>query len=443
MVRGGDKNPTKAALESKKTVSKRLQEKLSTQVSSRATSNAGSNPASRIQSRQVTDDEDDGYESDSTNAMSIGSWADRETRDLPEVGHGDFKLLIEELLERKGSTIGGRELALRRYAAYLSRHVATSEVEPKVNELMGSFLKSIRSHESELEVCLALRAIAITLFTASYQDEDIFRVLKQQIVFSEEAIPIVRATAIHTLAAAAAFGGAGEDEMIEIMDEFIRMLTDDDIADKKNDAPFAAACKEWAFLATYIDDIQDLTEPAMTAFTRQLHNNDADVMISAGDAIALIYEKSFTERESDDTPPTKQEIEQSQPIDLQYVERYPIFDDFQSAQQLKDRVQDLAAGSKYSLRVSSSHKKDLSKKFRDVLETINHPARGPGWRSAYDQETGLMYGHSMKHRIGAHGKLHIERWWTWHRYEALKRVLAGGDFIEHYEHNPAFIETLP
>lgn len=68
----------------------------------------------------------------------------------------DFKLLLEELVERKGSTVQGRELALSRYVAYTSRHVETREIAAKAEALMGSFMKSINRNDSEKEVCLAL-----------------------------------------------------------------------------------------------------------------------------------------------------------------------------------------------------------------------------------------------------------------------------------------------
>ena len=61
-----------------------------------------------------------------------------------------------------------------------------------------------------------------------------------------------------------------------------------------------AALEEWGFLATLQDEMEDATEAAMEAFVDQLESSDANVQIAAGENVALLYEKSFTEREEDE-----------------------------------------------------------------------------------------------------------------------------------------------
>lgn len=254
--------------------------------------------------------------------------------------------------------------------------------------------------------------------------------------------PAARAAAIAAVSSVIVFGEL-EDEIQSTMDELVEMLEGEDITDKNNDLPFKAACQEWAFLATFIEDedLEDLTELPALAFKRQLDNKDPYVQIAAGKALALLYEKSSRERNAGDDPLSQEDIENNPAIDNNYVSRFSVLDYSEEAD-LTQRVRDLSGDSKSAHRLREKAGRELHKTFRSILQTMEHPARGPGWRNTIDHETGRVHGHGLKVSIQNKGVMVLDRWWKLLRYEELTRTLGGG-FIQHYEGNEQVFETLP
>lgn len=245
--------------------------------------------------------------------------------------------------------------------------------------------------------------------------------------------------AIHTLGAAAVYGGASDSEIEEIMDDFLEIIESDgssvDAADSGE--VVGAACQAWGFLATSIDDIEDKTEEAMDAFVEQLQSSDTAVQVASGENVALLYEKSFTAREADDGPASEEEDEEGYAIDSSYVKRYEVY---RQKNQLEHTLTQLATESSRS--IAKKDRKALHVNFADILNTVDHPSRGPKYQKAIDQETGRRYGSRMTVRIHKTGSMKIDRWWKLHRLQALRRILGGG-FVVHYENNEAVFDSLP
>jgi hypothetical protein len=77
--------------------------------------------------------------------------------DATEAWKQDLGDRMEEIIDRKRSSVQGREASLAAYVYILtSRHVF-SEIDPKVSELFPALLRSIKAGSSEKETCLALR----------------------------------------------------------------------------------------------------------------------------------------------------------------------------------------------------------------------------------------------------------------------------------------------
>jgi hypothetical protein len=283
------------------------------------------------------------------------------------------------------------------------------------------------------------QAIALSLITAPSDAayDAIFRALKH--AYTDSEYHSVKAAAIHTLAAAAMYGGASDREIEEIMDDFLEVIESDGESVGAGDSGevVAALCEEWGFLATSIDDVEDKTEAAMDAFVEQLDSSDTSVQVAAGENIALLYEKSYTEREADDAPATEEEDEEGYPIDQSYVKRYEVY---RQKNQLEHTLSKLANES--SKRIAKKDRKALHASFADILNTVEHPWRGPRYQNAIDQETGRRYGSRMTVRIHKTGSMKIDRWWKLHRLQALRRVLGGG-FVVHYENNEVVFDSLP
>jgi hypothetical protein len=249
----------------------------------------------------------------------------------------------------------------------------------------------------------------------------------------------VKAVAIHTLGAAAAYGGASEIEIEGIMDDLLEIIESDGefVGAPDIGEVVAAACEDWGFLATQLDDVEDKTEAAMDAFVEQLQSSDTSVQVAAGENIALLYEKSYTAREADDGPASDEEDEEGYTIDTSFVKRYEVY---RQKHQLEHALSQLATES--SRRIAKKDRKALHINFADILNTVEYPSRGPRYQKAIDQETGRRYGSRMTVRIHKTGSMKIDKWWKLHRLQALRRILGGG-FVVHYENNEVVFDSLP
>lgn len=249
----------------------------------------------------------------------------------------------------------------------------------------------------------------------------------------------IKAAAIHTLGASAFFGGASEGEAQNIMDQFLEIIESDGMSIEAEDSGevVAAACEEWGFLATSVEDLEEATEVAMDAFVEQLDSSDASVQVAAGENIALLYEKSHTDREPGDDLASEEEDEEGHPLDTSYVKRYEVY---RQKNQLKHTLSQLANES--ARHIAKKDRKLLHTNFSDILNTVEYPSRGPRYSNAIDAETGRRYGSRMVVRIHKTGTMRIDRWWKLHRLQALRRTLGGG-FVVHYEKNEVIFESLP
>jgi hypothetical protein len=260
-----------------------------------------------------------------------------------------------------------------------------------------------------------------------------------KIAYTDSEHYSVKAAAIHTLGAAAIYGGASDPEIEEIMDSLLEIIESDGESIGAGDSGevVAAACEEWGFLATSIEDVEDKTEAAMEAFVEQLESSDTSVQVAAGENIALLYEKSYTEREAADGPASDEEDEDGYTIDSSLVKRYEVY---RQKHQLEHMLSQLANES--SRRIAKKNRKALHVNFNDILNTVEHPQRGPRYQKAIDKETGLRYGSRLTVRIHKTGSMKIDKWWKLHRLQALRRVLGGG-FVVHYENNEVVFDSLP
>lgn len=334
---------------------------------------------------------------------------------------------------------------------------AEAEVEERISELLPSMLKSIRQQTTDREAIKALKgasstawdshallthaALAATIVTLN--SSTIYDSVADQLrrsIQSSKSIE-VKVNAIHALGTAAMFGGAGEDEMLDIMAFFLEIVESDgtsvDAQDEGN--VVIAALENWGLLATEIEDLEAETETAVEAFVEQLESADAGVQIAAGENIALLYEKSYTIREEDEEVPADDiDPDHSKDDEPHMVKRYTVY---RRQDQLLHTLDELANIS--TRKVSKKDRKTLHSSFADIRNTVDKPTRGPGYSMAIDQETGRVYGGGrMKVKINRHCEVRIDKWWKLQRLNSLRRTLQGG-FKEHYEQNQLVSSALP
>lgn len=248
--------------------------------------------------------------------------------------------------------------------------------------------------------------------------------------------------AIYTLGIAAFFGGAGDDETLDIMTLFLEIIESDGASVEAQDEGnvVIAALEQWGLLATEIEDLEEETETAIEAFVEQLESADAGVQIAAGENIALLYEKSYTEQEDDEDISEADDPEDPETVKDgdRMVKRYQVY---RRQDQLLHTLEELANVS--TRRISKKDRKTLHSSFADIRNSVEKPTRGPAYSTALDQETGRAYGGGrMKVRINKNLEVRIDKWWKLQRLNALRRVLQGG-FIYHYDQNDMVSTALP
>lgn len=426
------------ALEVHKTVSRRAQAKQAS-----ADSSAKGSPAtSRVASRNPSDDENDF--SDSATNYSVASVDDLLQDDLDQpmdVWIQNLNNRIEQIIDRKRSSVQGREESLEAFSRILMAHYAREEIEPRLSELIPAVLRSVKAGDSERETILALQAVGLLVMTCPLDTmyEDFSRAVKRAIQDSEHSA--VKVEAIHALGVAAFYGGAGQEEIEAIMSFFLQVVeTDGEYIEANDDGNVVtAALEKWGFLATIAEGLEDTAEEKMEVTVEQLDSSDVNVQIASGECIALMFEKSWSEltaeEEKNDNDIDTNNADPSAPV---FRKRYTVYE---REDQLKLKLEELAGLS--TKRMSKKDRKSLHSSFNDIVSTMEYPNRGPRYSTAIDESTGKPYGSRMTVGIGGkNDKLTITSWEQLHRLKALRRVLHAG-LVVHYSENDIVFETLP
>lgn len=425
-------------LESKKTQSRKAASRAHTPSGSKPTSPTHSRVGSAAPSRNVSDDES---EASDWGNNSIDELLSEGGDDTPQDAlTADLHQRIEQILDKKRSSTEGRELTLNAFTTDLIRHYSKPEIQSRMSDLLPAILKSVKSGQSEREIALGLKAIALMIITVP--SDTIYDAVANPIksAISDSQHPTVKVAAIHAMSVATFYGGASTEETEEIMDFFLEIVSSDgsSIEEADNADIVTAALEEWGFLATQLDDMEDATEPAMDTFVDQLESSESRVQIAAGENIALLFEKSYTEAESDDDSANEEEEEELRRTggSERMIKRYTVY---RQEHNLRRSLEELTRAS--SKRVSKKDRKAIHHAFQDVLNTVEKPTRGPRYSTALDED-GREYGSRLKVSIHGGGKMLIDKWWKLSRLNAMKRLLQGG-FLTHYERNEVVFDSLP
>jgi Interferon-related developmental regulator (IFRD) len=356
----------------------------------------------------------------------------------PEVQRQELQDRIDELCERKGSSSKGREDCLAAFVRILTAHHLADELYGRVVDLVPALLKSIKAESTERETILALKAIALTI--VSFQDEinyDGVAVQLKRTICDTQSLP-TKAAAIHSLGACVAFCNSSEDEINELLTFLLEIASSDgSFVDATDDAETViAALQEYGFLTTFIDDVEAESEDAVAIFLDQLDSDNVHVQIAAGENIALLYEKSYTPMEEDETLSDLEETEENSSSGddsghsdgPRLIKRYNAY---HNTHEVLEKVQALASLS--SRKLNKHEKRKLHQSFASIQITVENPKLGLQTNSAS----------RMTVRIHQEGEMKVDKWWKLMRLNALRRLLQGG-FVNHYfEGNKQVLDTLP
>ncbi|KAL8898403.1 MAG: hypothetical protein Q9207_006714 [Kuettlingeria erythrocarpa] len=436
-------------LESGKTVSRKARSKNGSPASSTPNSAPSSRAASRTRAMSRTSsDEDETPNLSDENSFSTNSLDELLNGDTPDpitdAWRADLADRIQELIDRKRSSVQGREKCLATYVRTLTAQYAEEDIRGKEEELVTAFLKSIKTEASERETILAMKALAMTVVTSP--SDLIYEAVVSPVkrVISDSASIASKAAAVHCLGTCTFFGGASDDEILDNMAYLLEIVASDGAFIEAQDepTPVAAALEEWGALSTLIDDLAAESEETAEYFVDQLSSSDPAVQIAAGENIALLYEKSYRPLTEDDGPADSSDNEIiADPDDIPGVPKLvKTYDAYRRTDLLKDTLSDLSKLN--TRRLSKKEQKSLRTNFADILDSVEYPTHGPRYQNAISQETGKRYGSRMTVRIHKEGVMRIDKWWKLHRLQALRRVLQSG-FVTHYERNPVVFESLP
>ncbi|KAL3470805.1 IFRD domain protein [Aspergillus californicus] len=445
-------------LESGKTVSRKAASRESSVRTSRANSThnspQNSRQSSRNASRQGSDDEDAGNMSDDT-AVSLNSIDDTEQAES-ETNNSEWEQelhnVVESILDRKRSSVAGRETSYAAFCRLLKFHFVGEHLRYWIPDILNALKRSIKNEDSVRETTLAIRALELLAITTS--DQTIYAGVEPLLArtIRDSTSTTIKAEALHCLGTCVMFGGAGEDDYLDQMSFLLDITaTDGESIDAHDDSgSVTAALQVWGFLATEIDDFENESEDAVQIFMDQLNGGDSSVQIAAGENIALLYEKSYTEQEDDDDEGIEEDgpsgdsdnesDSDEEPLSTgpKLVKRYNAY---HNKPELEDQLQSLATV--HTKRISKQDKKSLHTNFASIHTTVANPRRGPMYSTAIDQTTNRHYGHKLTVKINKDGAMHIDRWWKWIRLNSLRRVLQGGFAVHYFHGNHNILNCLP
>ena len=367
---------------------------------------------------------------------SLNEILNSEATDTTSAWRTELNDRIDEIINRKRSSVQGREKCYATYIHILAAQYAEDEISSRAAELVTAFLKSIKAESSDKETVLALKATGMSLITSpSDQLYDIVASPLKRTISDSTSIPS-KTAAIHTLGVCTFYGGASENEILENMAFLLEIIASDGdfISAQDEPAPVTAALEEWGFLATLAVDLSSDLEEALATFTDQLSSSSPEVQVAAGENIALLYERFFLALGEDESPDS--DSSDGEPDTSRLSGAHPAF---RNTDELISTLGELASLSTH--RLSKRDKKSIRSHFSDILNSVKSPTCGPRYRNAENLSGGTL-GSKLVVKIGQDGVMRIDKWWKLHRLQGLRRVLQGG-FVNHYESNSVVFESLP
>lgn len=322
----------------------------------------------------------------------------------------------------------------------MTAHYLAEVLFGKVEELLGAFCRSIKAETTPRETSLALRAVALTAITfeLDHTYEMVSNLLKKTIEDSQTMA--TKVAAIHCLGICISYGGAGEDEIVDMTTFLLEIVSSDGsfVGADDNADVVAAAAQTYGFLMTQIEDVENESEDAVATFLEQLDSGEVSVQIACGENIALLFEKSYTPREEDETlSDVEDETGENSPDsdddtpdrgDMSLVKRYNAY---HNAAEVIEKTNSLANLSTKGL--NRHDKRKLHQSFASIALTVENP------------RLGLQTNNSSRLtiRIQREGEMKVDKWWKLMRLNALRRLLGGG-FVNHYfEGSKQVLDSLP
>ncbi|XP_061969824.1 uncharacterized protein LOC133692717 isoform X1 [Populus nigra] len=324
---------------------------------------------------------------------------------------------LDALYEKRGST---REKALAAIIEAFNTNLQLQFVEKKFATLLHQCLNSIKKGSSK-EIALACHAIGLLALTVGSGD-NAREILEESVAPISQALKSqsdsLKTESLLECLAFVTFVGANETEETErsmqIMWQLLHhKLGSNVVAVKTPAVVVTAVVSAWAFLLTTMDgcslNSKDWQE-SISYLSTLLDKDDRSVRISAGEALALIFETGSIEKFA---------AENKTPPDGSVLEGNKSCEGYTRILGLKSKILNQVRSLSAEAGGKGSTKKDLNSQrnlFKDVLEFL---------------EDGYTPEISMK--IGG-DSLQTSTWSELIQLNFLKHFLGGG-FVKHMQDN--------
>lgn len=318
-------------------------------------SKSASKSASRATSTYTTDDE---YDTDDASIASIDSTESFIEANLEQNWETAFNDCVEEILERKGSSVQSREMSLSRLLNFLTLRIPVRELAARNTTLVSAISKMLKSARSEKEALLCIKSLSI-LYIMSPDNGEIYttisNALKSALNLSYMAAKAAVLTGMATIILIFDSPLVAQ-QTIELMVEIID--NDGNSIEAPDEASVVSAAEDALAVSMTVLPGQDSLEDVQLAapcLIEQLESVDPGVRAAAGECLALFFEMTAVDPEDDEA--------------LFNYSKNPPVDDIHHLTQL---LAGLATTS--SKKQSKSSRREQHQTFREVLATISSPS---------------------------------------------------------------------
>lgn len=256
----------------------------------------------------------------------------------------------------------------------------------------------------------------------------------------------VKAEALHALSVVVFVSGDLE-YITDILPYLLEIIDSDGQSVEAHDSKVVvtAAIEAHQLLISAVDDaetLEELSQDTIEALALQLDSNAVPVLVAAGEAIALLYEKSYRPASAEDDNNDESDSSGSA-MGPRLIQSYK---PYRQTEKLLQRMTGLSRTS--AKTAGRKDKTALKQTFDDAARSMKDARYGPrwtvgeGWKKDSKRDGGAA---RMKVRVdqgkGGDGLMTVDRWWKFVRVREVRRVVGQG-FMVHWAQNEVVRECL-
>jgi hypothetical protein len=415
-----------------------------------ASKNASRNPSAGASKANSKAGSDMGSVVDENETLGVGRThpdMDSLFDQLQELGIADVEQGLDDLVEKmqdrdffKGPATE-RAKSLNVFANSLAQLCATPAVQG-FEGVVPVVVRCLKEGSDSASCVPACRVLALLVLIDGHMAEDqlgeIVGAVKAAVMDNSNVAG--QAAAITALGHIIFFGSTISAEVLDTMNFLMEIVqTDGDSVDSKDSVPVVdAAMQTWAFLSTMVKPEHFVFGEAISNFRDQLESSSMDIILTAAQAIALLYERQWTLKmpEEDvengtvdhsssssegESQSDGEEEEAAKPLYRRSAWKRVYHYSAPYHVALRTQLTDILSSRQVRRNVPKKDLPAVKMILRDVIYSLGRPYRGPryqrAWRKMSDEHVG--------HRLSIED-LKIDRWWKFWRLGEIRKLLRAG-----------------